>query len=119
VAGGLREDGERRQCSAATEEKMAAKLESVKVRLEADAPGMRQPGAALIAHYLDPNRLPASKRCSRKHRQPVTTKMTARTAVIIPLTWVRLQCSDRRSRAISTVPAGYRELRTPTMASWP
>jgi hypothetical protein len=28
---------------------------------------MRQPGAALIAHYLDPDRLPVSKRWSRKH----------------------------------------------------
>jgi len=28
---------------------------------------MRQPGAALISHYLAPDRLPVSKRCSRKH----------------------------------------------------
>jgi integrase len=28
---------------------------------------MRQPGAALIAHYLDPGRLPVSERWSRKH----------------------------------------------------
>ncbi len=28
---------------------------------------MRQRGAALIAHYLDPDRLPAGKRWSRKH----------------------------------------------------
>jgi hypothetical protein len=44
------EDGERQQCEAASEEKLAVKLEKVKVRLEADAPKMRQPGAALIAH---------------------------------------------------------------------
>ena len=61
------EDGQRQQCEAATEDKLAAKLEKVKVRLEADAPKMRQPGAALIAHYLAPDRLPVSKRWSRKH----------------------------------------------------
>ena len=61
------EDGQREQCEAATEEKLAAKLEQVKVRLEADAPKMRQPGAALIAHYLDADRLPVQERWSRKH----------------------------------------------------
>ena len=61
------EDGRREQCEAPSEEKLAAKLDKVKIRLEADAPKMRQPGAALIAHYLDPDRLPAGKRWSRKH----------------------------------------------------
>ncbi len=61
------EDGRREQCEAPTEEKLAAKLEKVKIRLEADAPKMRQPGAALIAHFLDPDRLPVGKRWSRKH----------------------------------------------------
>jgi len=61
------EAGERQQCEAATEEKLASMLEKVKIRLEADAPGMRQPGAALIAHYLDPDRLPVQARWSRKH----------------------------------------------------
>ncbi len=61
------EDGQRQQCEAATEDKLAAKLEKVKVRLEADAPKMRQPGAVLIAHYLAPDRLPVSKQWSRKH----------------------------------------------------
>ena len=61
------EAGQRQQCEAATEEKLAAMLEKVKIRLEADAPGMRQPGAALIAHYLDPDRLPVQARWSRKH----------------------------------------------------
>jgi integrase len=58
---------ERQQCEAASEEKLATKLEKVKVRLEADAPKMKKPGAALIAHYLDPDRLPVSARWSRKH----------------------------------------------------
>jgi hypothetical protein len=61
------EDGERQQCQAATEEKLAAKLEKVKVRLEAGAPNMKRPGADLVAHYLDPDRLPVDQRWSRKH----------------------------------------------------
>jgi integrase len=61
------ENDERQQCEAATEEKLAAKLEKVRTRLEADAPNMKKPGAELIAHYLDLDRLPVSKRWSRKH----------------------------------------------------
>jgi integrase len=61
------ESGERQQCEAASEEKLAVKLEKVKIRLEADAPNMTRPGADLIAHYLDPDRLPVQKRWSRKH----------------------------------------------------
>ena len=61
------EDGKRQQCEAGTEQKLAAKLEKVTGRLEADAPNMKLPGAALIRHYLDPDRLPADKRWSRKH----------------------------------------------------
>ena len=48
------EVGRREQCEAATEEKLAAKLEMVRARLAADAPNMLKPGADLIAHYLDP-----------------------------------------------------------------
>jgi hypothetical protein len=61
------ESDERQQCEAASEEKLAARLEKVKVRLEADAPNMKKPGAALIAWYLDPDRLPVQGRWSRKH----------------------------------------------------
>lgn len=61
------EDGQRRKCEAPTEEKLAAKLEKVEIRLEADAPNMRRPGADLIAHYLDPDRLPVQARWSRTH----------------------------------------------------
>jgi integrase len=61
------EDGKRQQCEAASEEKLAAKLEKVRERLQADAPNMKRPGADLIAHYLDPDRLPVSERWSRKH----------------------------------------------------
>ena len=61
------EDGRREQCEAPSEEKLSAKLDKVKIRLEADAPKLRQPGAALIGWYLNPDRLPADKRWSRKH----------------------------------------------------
>jgi hypothetical protein len=59
--------GERRQCEAATEEKLAPKLAKVAGRIQADAPNMRKPGAALIRHYLDPDRLPVHQRWSRRH----------------------------------------------------
>ena len=61
------EDGKRQQSEAGTEQKLAAKLEKVTERLEADAPNMKLPGAALIAHYLDPDRLPVDERWSRRH----------------------------------------------------
>ena len=51
----------------ATEAKLAAKLEKVTERLRADAANMERPGADLIAYYLDPDRLPAEQRWSRKH----------------------------------------------------
>jgi hypothetical protein len=50
-----------------SEAKLAPKLEKVTVRLRADAPNMRRPGADLIAHYLNPDRLPVQDRWSRKH----------------------------------------------------
>jgi len=61
------EAGQRQQCEAATGEKLAARLEKVAERLAAGAPNMTRPGASLIAHYLDPDRLPAQKRWSRRH----------------------------------------------------
>jgi integrase len=61
------ENGQRQQCEAVSEDRLAAKLEKVKVRLQAGAQNMRRPGADLIAHYLDPDRLPVQERWSRKH----------------------------------------------------
>jgi hypothetical protein len=61
------EDGERQYCEAVTEERLAARLEKVAERLRADAPNMKKPGADLIAHYLDLDRLPLQDRWSRKH----------------------------------------------------
>ena len=62
-----KEDGGRRQCEAATEEKLAAKLEKVAERLTADAPNLERPGADLIAYYLSPGRHPAARPWSAKH----------------------------------------------------
>ena len=64
---GWRENGERRQCEAASEEKLAAKLAKVTERLEADAPNMTLRGADLIAFYLSADRLPVQRQWSRKH----------------------------------------------------
>jgi hypothetical protein len=61
------ENGQRRYRQGATEAKLAAKLEKVTERLSAGAASMEQPGADLIAHYLDPDRLPVQDRWSRKH----------------------------------------------------
>jgi integrase len=61
------ENGERRQCEAASEEKLAARLAKVAERLEADAPNMTLRGADLIAFYLSADRLPVQRQWSRKH----------------------------------------------------
>jgi integrase len=61
------EGGQRQQCESVREDKLAAQLDKVTERLRADAPNMRRLGADLIAHYLDPGRLPARDRWSRKH----------------------------------------------------
>ncbi len=76
---------------APSEEKLAVKLVKVKVRLEADAPKMWQMGAALIAHYLDPDRLPADKRWSRKHahtQERLCTRSAAGRALPAPVVLV-------------------------------
>jgi len=61
------ENGQRKYRQGATEAKLAEKLEKVKERLQAAAANMERPGADLIRHYLDPDRLPAGDRWSRKH----------------------------------------------------
>jgi integrase len=61
------EDGQRQQCEASSEQKLAAKLDKVTERLAADAPNMKRLGADLIRHYLDPDRIPVDERWSRKH----------------------------------------------------
>jgi integrase len=61
------EDGARRQCEAATEDRLAARLDKVTERLMADAPNLERPGAALITWYLSPARHPADRPWSAKH----------------------------------------------------
>lgn len=61
------ENGRRRQCEAGTEDRLAARLKKVTERLAADAFNMERTGGELIAHYLDPDRLPVDRRWSRKH----------------------------------------------------
>ena len=56
----------RRAARRTTQEKLAAKLEKVKIRPEADAPNMRKPGAALVAHYLDPTAPVQARWCARR-----------------------------------------------------
>jgi integrase len=72
VAGGswravFTENGRRRFRQAPTEAALAVKLEPVLERLAAGAVNAERTGADLIAHYLDPDRLPADRRWSRKH----------------------------------------------------
>ena len=85
------ESGERQQCEAASKEKLAARLEKVTERLVADAPNMKRPGADLIAHYLDPDRLPVAERWSRKHAHTLLGAKIRLTHV----TW-----DDRRGMAV-------------------
>ena len=61
------ENGQRRYRQGATEAKLAARLEKVTERLAAGAASMERTGADLITYYLDPGRLPAGDRWSRKH----------------------------------------------------
>ena len=58
---------QRQQCEAASEEKLAARLEKGRRAAGGRRPNMTRPGADLIAHYLDPDRLPVDERGSRKH----------------------------------------------------
>ena len=61
------ENGQRRQCEASTEDRLAGRLEKVTERLAADAPNMERPGADLIGYYLSADRLPVQDQWSRKH----------------------------------------------------
>jgi integrase len=93
------EDGERQQCESLSEEKLAARLEKVKVRLEADAPNMRRPGADLIAWYLDPDRLPVEERWSRKHAH-TQQRLCERFAAPVIAT---IACQDIKTRHMQKI----------------
>lgn len=96
------EEGERRQCEAASEEKLAAKLQEVRTRLEADAPYMTRPGAALIAHFLDPDRHHVRERWSRKHTHTQTRLCALYVAPVIGA----LTCQDIKLAHIQQLTAG-------------
>ena len=61
------ENGTRKQCESVSKQTFTGKLEKARQRLAMGASNMTRPGADLIAHYLDPDRLPVAKRWSRKH----------------------------------------------------
>lgn len=61
-------DGTRRSCRAMSESAMAAKLDPVKARLATESTRTQRPGSELVAHYLDPGRMPADKPWSRQYR---------------------------------------------------
>jgi hypothetical protein len=61
------ENGRRRQCEAASEARLAERLEKVTGRLAADAPNMERPGTDLVGYYLSPGRHPAGRPWSRRH----------------------------------------------------
>jgi hypothetical protein len=61
--------GQRGQCQAVTEGRLAARLEPVAERLAAQAPNTQRTGRELIAHYLSPDRLPPERQWSRKHAE--------------------------------------------------
>jgi integrase len=63
------ENGQRQQCQAASEDRLAGMLEKVTVRLTADAPNMLCAGNDLIAFYLSADRRPADRPWSRKHAE--------------------------------------------------
>jgi hypothetical protein len=93
------EDGERQQCEAVTEDRLAVKLEKVTERLAADAPNMRRPGADLIAHYLNPDRLPVEERWSRKHAD-TQRRLCERFAAPVIGT---VTCQDIKTRHTQTI----------------
>jgi hypothetical protein len=67
VAGGVVRERQLRQCEAATEDQLAARLEKVTERLATGASNLKRPGADLIAFHLSPGRLPVQRQWSREH----------------------------------------------------
>ena len=120
MAGGLfTENGRRRFRQAMTEAELAAKLAKVTERLRAGAPDMERPGADLIAHYLDPDRLPVAKRWSRRHADtqrrlcqrfaaPVIAAVTCQDITPGHMQQIVNAAPDRqRGRAAAPVPVGH------------
>jgi hypothetical protein len=98
------ENGARRQCEAATEDRLAARLEKVTERLMADAPNLERPGADLIAWYLSPARHPAVRPWSAKHAD-TQRRLCERFAapVIAAVTCQDIKVTDMQ-RAVNAAP---------------
>jgi hypothetical protein len=62
------EKGQRRQYEAATEDRLAARLDKVAERLATGASNLERPGADLVAFYLSPGRLPVQRQPPRQAR---------------------------------------------------
>jgi len=98
------ENGQRRQCEAATEDRLAARLEKVTERLMADAPNLERSGADLIAWYLSPARHPAGRPWSAKHadtQRRLCERFVA--PVIAAITCQDIKVADMQ-RAVSAAP---------------
>ena len=98
------ENGVRRQCEAATEDRLAARLEKVTERLMADAPNLERAGADLIAWYLSPDRHPATRPWSAKHAD-TQRRLCERFAapVIAGITCQDIKAADMQ-RAVNAAP---------------
>jgi integrase len=111
------EDGERQQCESVSEEKLAAKLEKVAERLRSEATNMKRPGAELIAHYLNPDRLPPDRQWSRKHAD-TQRRLCDRFAAPVICTVI---CQDIRTRhtqqIVSAAPTAGEGARAAQMVS--
>ncbi len=98
------EGGRRRQCESVSEAGLAARLVKVTERLTHDAPGLEEPGAALIAHYLSPSRHPADRPWSRKHADTQTRLCRKYLTPVIG----HLRCEDIKTSdfhaAVNTAP---------------
>ena len=98
------ENGTRRQCEAASEDRLAARLEKVTERLAADAPNLERPGADLIAWYLSPARHPAGRPWSAKHadtQRRLCQRFVA--PVIAAITCQDIKVADMQ-QAVNTAP---------------
>ena len=107
VAGGVVRGRPRRQCEAASEDRLAAKLEKVTERLAADAPNLEKPGADLIAFYLSPDRHPAGRAWSRQaRRHPAAAVRAVRSPVIAGITCQDIKAADMQKVVNAAPTAG-------------
>src|ERR1035437_3585949 len=99
-----KENGQRRQCEAVSEDRLAARLTKVTERLMADAPNLERPGADLIAWYLSPGPHPATRPGSAKHAD-TQRRLCERFAapVIAAITCQDIKVADMQ-RAVNAAP---------------